>query len=402
MRVRIVSSQMIPFNKPYVTGNEFGYIQEAINAGYLSGGGAFSKRCQKWLEETVGCRKAFLVHSGTAALELGALLLDLKPGDEVIMPSFTFVTTATAVVLRGAVPVFVDIRSDTLNIDEDLVEGAITERTRAIMPVHYAGVGCEMAKITAIAEKHNLRILEDAAHTVHANYDGRPLGSFGNMAALSFHETKNITCGEGGALLINDESLIERAEVLVEKGTDRTRFFQGLVDKYTWRDVGSSFLISEIEAAFLWAQMEKASELTARRLDIWQSYHCALEPLEKAGYLRRPVLPPESEHNAHMYYILLNSPTERQALVSYVNERGVNAVFHYIPLHDSHAGTRFGRAHGLMSVTTDASSRLLRLPLWIGLSAAQHQQVIDSVFSFFGVSPRKSEHHQFAENGVRT
>lgn len=378
-----MSSNYIPYNKPYVTGNEFGYIQEAINAGQLSGNGAFTKRCQRWLEETTGCKRAFLVHSGTAALELGALLLNLKPDDEVIMPSFTFVTTATAVVLRGAKPVFVDIRPDTLNIDEEAVAAAITPKTRAVMPVHYAGIGCEMARLGAIAKEHKIAIFEDAAHAVCARQDGRSLGTFGAVAALSFHETKNLTCGEGGALLINDEALVERAEMLVEKGTDRTRFFLGLTDKYTWRDVGSSFLCSEIEAAFLWAQMEQADELTRRRLEIWDHYHQALAPLEQAGLLRRPTLPANAQHNAHLYYILLPDKATRDRMLKQLNSAGVNAVFHYIPLHDSPAGMEFGRTHGSLAVTEEMSGRLLRLPLWVGMTAEQRRQVVQNVESFF-------------------
>jgi len=374
----------IPYNKPYVTGNELGYIEAAINAGHLSGNGAFTKKCQNWLEETSGCRRAFLVHSGTAALELGALLLNIQPGDEVIMPSFTFVTTATAVVLRGATPIFVDIRPDTLNIDETAIENAITSRTRAIIPVHYAGIGCDMETIRAIADNHQLSVLEDAAHAICADHNGKPLGSFGNMAALSFHETKNLTCGEGGALLINDESLIERAEVLMEKGTDRTRFILGLTDKYTWRDIGSSFFCSEIEASFLWAQMEGAADLTERRLNNWQFYHDALETLEDLGCIRRPVVPASSKHNGHLYYILLQDETTRNRLLDHLNKLGINAVFHYIPLHSAPAGQKFGKVSGSIDVTNEVSSRLLRLPLWVGLTYEQQQEVLSATFEFFG------------------
>jgi dTDP-4-amino-4,6-dideoxygalactose transaminase len=391
----------IPYNKPFVTGNEFAFIQEAIGAGRLSGNGKFTKNCQQWLEDTIGCRRAFLVHSGTAALELGALLLDLQAGDEVIMPSFTFVTTATAVVLRGATPVFVDIRPDTLNIDEEAVARAITSKTKAIMPVHYAGVGCEMRRLVQIAADHGLSIFEDAAHAVCADYDGQRLGTYGKIAALSFHETKNLTCGEGGALLINDESLIERAEILVEKGTDRTRFFLGLTDKYTWRDVGSSFLCSEIEAAFLWAQMEQAEQLTQRRMDIWSFYHEALEPLEEAGYLQRPVVPPAARHNAHLYYVILNDRITRDRLLEYLNERNINAVFHYVPLHDSPAGEKFGRVDGTMSVTNDMSGRLLRLPLWIGLAQENVlQEIVSTVHSFFSGSDSPNQDLVKAASGL--
>lgn len=381
----------IPYNRPYITGKEFGNIEAAIAAGYLSGDGAFAKRCQVWLEQSIGCRKAFIVHSGTAALELGALLMNLGPGDEVIMPSFTFVTTATAVALRGATPVFVDIRPDTLNIDERLVEAAITKETRAIIPVHYAGVGCEIGEIASIAESHGLYVFEDAAHAVQANYEGRALGSFGQIAALSFHETKNLTCGEGGALVINDPSMVRRAEILVEKGTNRSEFLLGLADKYTWHDVGSSFLASEIECAFLYAQMNEADGILAKRLAIWNFYHDSLKEAEDTGFLKRPTIPSGCDHNAHLYYILLNSPAVRDEMLRYLNGLGINAIFHYVPLHSSPAGMRLARTHGSMATTEDVSARILRLPLWIGLTMEQQRDIVDCVYKFFGAkTPRAS------------
>jgi dTDP-4-amino-4,6-dideoxygalactose transaminase len=318
-----------------------------------------------------------LTHSCTAALEMAAILADIQPGDEVIMPSYTFVSTANAFVLRGGIPVFVDIRPDTLNIDETKIEAAITTRTKAIVPVHYAGVGCEMDVIMDIAHRHDLLVIEDAAQGIMSTYNGRALGSIGHLAALSFHETKNIISGEGGALLINDERFVERAEIIREKGTNRSKFFRGQVDKYTWMDIGSSYLPGEIIAAFLWAQMEEADSITQKRLNIWQHYHEALAPLELAGMLRRPIIPESCQQNAHMYYILLNSLEKRSALIGKLKEQGVYAVFHYVPLHSSPAGERYGRVHGSMAITQDMSDRLVRLPLWIGLSGDQQGKIVD-------------------------
>ena len=366
----------IPFNKPFMTGRELEYITQAHATGHLSGDGAFTRRCHVWLEQRTGANKALLTHSCTAALEMAALLLDFAPGDEVILPSFTFVSTANAFVLRGAVPVFVDIRPDTLNLDETLVEAAITPRTKAICVVHYAGVGCEMDAIMAIATKHGLAVIEDAAQGILSTYGGRPLGSIGQLAALSFHETKNVISGEGGALLINDERCIERAEILREKGTNRSKFFRGQVDKYTWVDVGSSYLPSEILAAFLAAQLEHADEITERRLAIWNTYHEAFADLETQGRLRRPIVPAHCTHNAHMYYLLLPDLPTRTAFIGRLKQSGIGAVFHYIPLHSSPAGRRYGRAATPMTVTDDVSERLVRLPLWVGLESQQHQ-VID-------------------------
>lgn len=365
----------IPFNKPYMTGKELWNIAQAHANGHLAGDGAFTTRCSGWLEERTGAAKALLTHSCTAALEMAAILADLQPGDEVIMPSYTFVSTANAFVLRGAVPVFVDIRPDTLNIDESKIEAAITERTRAIVPVHYAGVGCEMDAIMAIAKRHGLLVIEDAAQAVMASYKGRPLGSIGQMAALSFHETKNIISGEGGALLVNDSTHAQRAEIVREKGTNRSQFFRGQVDKYTWVDTGSSYLPGELIAAFLWAQMEEADSITHRRLALWNTYHQWFAEPEKAGKLRRPVVPAHCGHNAHMYYLLLPDLDHRTAFIDRLRKAGINTVFHYIPLHSSPAGQRYGRAHGDLSVTTELSDRLVRLPLWVGLEDQQTEVI---------------------------
>nr|VFK22836.1 MAG: dTDP-4-amino-4,6-dideoxygalactose transaminase [Candidatus Kentron sp. LPFa] len=363
----------IPFNKPYMTGKELRYITEAHARRHLAGDGAFTRRCHRWLEERTGAHAALLTHSCTAALEMAAILADIGPGDEVIMPSYTFVSTANAFALRGGAPVFVDIRPDTLNLDETKIEAAITSRTRAIVPVHYAGVACKMDTIMAIARRHDLLVIEDAAQGIIAGYKGRALGSIGHLGALSFHETKNIISGEGGALLINDPRLASRAEVIREKGANRSQFFRGEVDKYTWVDIGSSYLPGEITAAFLWAQMEEADDITARRLAIWARYHAALEPLERAGYLRRPIIPDGCQHNAHMYYLLLRDPRERAAFIDAMKEAGIGCVFHYVPLHASPQGRRVGRAEGELPITTDMADRLARLPLWLGLEDRQEQ-----------------------------
>ena len=365
----------IAFNRPYLTGREFDYVREAIAAGQLAGNGQFTRRCQAWLEETLGAPRVLLTHSCTAALEMCALLLDLRPGDEVIMPSFTFVSTANAFVLRGATPVFVDIRRDTLNIDETLIEQAITPRTRAVVVVHYAGVACDMTPIVAAARRHGLIVVEDAAQGLLASYQGRPLGSLGDLAAFSFHETKNIQCGEGGALVMNDARWAERAEILWEKGTDRSQFTRGQVDKYTWRDLGSSFLPGEITAAFLWAQLEAARDITAARTALWQSYAQALSALDGAG-LELPAIPPDCRHNAHLFRVLLPRHVQRGDVIADLNRRGVNAVFHYVPLHSAPAGRRFGRTAGPMAVTEDCSARLVRLPLWIGMGGNTPRRVV--------------------------
>ena len=357
----------IPFNKPYMTGKELWNIAQAHVNGIMAGDGPFTKVCHQWLEKRTGSPKALLTHSCTAALEMAAILAEIGAGDEVIMPSYTFVSTANAFVVRGAIPVFVDIREDTLNIDETKIEAAITERTKAIVAVHYAGVGCEMDAIMEIARKHGLVVIEDAAQGIMATYKGRPLGSIGHLGALSFHETKNIISGEGGALLVNDPALIKRAEIIREKGTNRSQFFRGQVDKYTWVDVGSSFLPSELVAAFLSAQMDEAESITDRRLGIWNTYHREFEELERAGTVRRPIIPRECRHNAHMYYLLLADLETRSEFIARQKERGILTVFHYVPLHSSPAGVQFGRAHGDMRVTDTASERLVRLPLWVGL-----------------------------------
>jgi dTDP-4-amino-4,6-dideoxygalactose transaminase len=369
---------VIPFNRPYLTGNEFTHIQEAVAAGQLAGNGRFTKLCQGWLERRVGAPRVLLTQSCTAALEMAGLLIDLGPGDEVILPSFTFVSTANAFVLRGATPVFVDIRPDTLNVDEHQIEAAITSRTRAIVVVHYAGVSCEMDAVMDIARRHDLVVIEDAAHALMSSYKGRPLGGFGHLATFSFHETKNLISGEGGALVINDERLVERAEIIWEKGTNRSQFSRGRVDKYTWMDIGSSFLPGELTAAFLWAQLEEAERITARRMELWNRYRDASTTLVAMG-LRGPVVPAECGHNAHLFYLLLPLPAHRNEVLADLNARGVNAVFHYVPLHSSPAGQRYGRASGAMSVTDDVSARLIRLPLWVGMPEEAPQMVVERV-----------------------
>jgi dTDP-4-amino-4,6-dideoxygalactose transaminase len=379
-----MTTDYIPFNRPYATGNELVYAAEAQRNYHLSGDGPFTKRCHQWIEQQTGCARALLTHSCTSALDLAALLLDLKAGDEVILPSYTFVSTANAFVLRGAVPVFVDIREDTLNLDERLIEAAITPRTRVIAPVHYAGVSCEMDSIIAIARRHGLRIVEDAAQAIMAGYKGRAPGALGDLGSFSFHETKNVMSGEGGSLLVNDPELALRAEIIREKGTDRGRFFRGEVDKYTWQDVGSSFLPSELTAAFLWAQLEQAQRITGERLALWQRYHEMLAPLEQQGLLRRPIVPADCRHNGHMYYILLRSEADRRKVLAGLKQNAIGAVFHYVPLHSSPAGLRFGRAHGDLSRTTSLSQRLVRLPLWLGLSEAQQQRVCETLTAILG------------------
>lgn len=368
----------VPFNKPHLGGNELSYIAQCHANGQMAGDGAFTKKCQAWLEKQAGTQKALLTHSCTAALEMAALLLDIQPGDEIIMPSYTFVSTANAFVLRGGVPVFVDVRSDTLNLDERLIESAINQRTRAIVPVHYAGVACEMDAISAIARKHGLMVVEDAAQGVMSTYKGRALGSIGDLGAYSFHETKNVISGEGGALLVNDAKLSLRAEIIREKGTDRSRFFRGEVDKYTWQEVGSSFLPGELIAAFLWAQLQEAAEITRERMTCWQRYHALLEPLETKGVLRRPIIPIDCEHNAHMYYVLLAPEVDRQSVLDTLKHEQISAVFHYVPLHSSPGGMRYGRAHGNLRTTDQLSERLIRLPLWVGM-LPEHQEHVAEI-----------------------
>jgi dTDP-4-amino-4,6-dideoxygalactose transaminase len=369
----------VPFNRPTLAGSEYEYIVQALSHGHLSADGPFGKRSEAWLERQTGARRALATHSATAALEMAALLLDIEPGDEVVMPSFTFVSTANAFVLRGAVPVFVDINPSTLNLDESLVEDALTERTRAIVAVHYAGVPCEMDSLLELARPRGIALIEDAAQALGSQYRGRPAGGLGDLAALSFHETKNVISGEGGALLISREDLVERAIVLRDKGTDRGRFFRGLVDKYSWVDLGSSFGLSELNAAFLWAQLEHADRLTEDRLRTWRLYHEAFAGLEADGLVRRPIVPPHIEHNGHLYYLLLPNLERRTALIEELERRGINAVFHYVPLHSSPAGRRYGRTSGQLPNTDAAGEGLVRLPLWAGLLEEDVLRVVECV-----------------------
>jgi dTDP-4-amino-4,6-dideoxygalactose transaminase len=373
----------IPFNRPYLTGRELSYIAEAHLNGQLAGDGEFTKRCQRWLEELGGSKKALLTHSCTAALEMAAILCDLRPGDEVIMPSYTFVSTANAFVLRGATPVFVDIRIDTLNIDETKIEAAVTPRTKAIVPVHYAGVSCEMDTIMEIAKRYGLIVIEDAAQACMATYKGRSLGTIGDLGCFSFHETKNIISGEGGALLINRADMVERAEIIREKGTNRSRFLRGDVDKYTWTDIGSSFLPGEIIAAFLWAQMEDAEKITKQRLALWEHYDDELRLTGTA--LRVPEVPGNCCHNGHMYYIINGTSATRDELITYLRENGVHAVFHYVPLHSSEFGSKYYDTKKCnnqdLGITDHVSKNLIRLPLWIGLSEIEINHTLDVIKS---------------------
>ena len=364
----------IPFNRPYLTGKELHNIAQAHTLGQLAGDGSFTKQCHQWLEESIGTKKALLTHSCTASLEMAALLADIQPGDEVIMPSYTFVSTANAFVLRGGVPVFVDIREDTLNLDERRIEAAITPKTKAIVPVHYAGVACEMDVILEIAQAHKLWVIEDAAQGILSTFKGKALGALGHLGCLSFHETKNVISGEGGALLVNEEDWVQRAEVIREKGTNRSQFFRGQVDKYTWVEVGSSYLPGEIIAAFLWAQLQEAEVITQQRLEVWNAYHEAFAELESKERLRRPFVPKECQHNGHLYYLLLRDLKDRTNFIETMKEEGINCVFHYVPLHSSPAGKKYGRVSGSLSVTDIVSERLVRLPLWVGL---EQERVIE-------------------------
>lgn len=375
---------MIQFNVPPYVGTELGYVREAVEANHkICGDGPFTMRCHAWLEERFGAQKALLTTSGTTALEMAALLCGLHPGDEVILPSFTFSTTATAFVLAGAKLVFVDVRPDTMNIDETKIEAAITERTRVIVPVHYAGVSCEMDTIMDIARRHGLLVVEDAAQGVMSTYKGRALGTIGDFGCYSFHETKNYSMGEGGALLINHEKYNERAEIIREKGTNRQRFLRGQVDKYTWEEYGSSYLPSDMNAAYLWGQLEKADVINADRLATWEAYFKAFTPLMERGLVELPVVPDGCSHNAHMFYLKCRSLQERTDFISFLRERGVSAVFHYVPLHSSPAGLRYGRFAGEDVHTTADSDRLVRLPLYYGLSESDRDVVIDSVKDFY-------------------
>jgi len=378
----------IPFNKPFTIGAELENIAAAVRGGHLAGDGRFTRQCHQWLEQNLGAKRALLTHSCTAALEMAAILCDLQPGDEVIMPSFTFVSTANAFVLRGAVPVFVDIRPDTLNLDEKLAAKAVTPRTRAIVPVHYAGVACEMDALMALAGSRDLVVVEDAAQGILAEYKGRKLGAVGHLGCLSFHETKNVISGEGGALLINDERFLARAEIIREKGTNRAQFFRGEVDKYTWVDIGSSFLPSELVGAFLWAQLERAGDINIRRMKLCAAYRQGLEALAQRGALALPQPEPEGvEGNGHLFYILLKDLATRSSLIAHLRSRGFHSVFHYVPLHSSPAGRKFGRAAGPMTVTDGVSERLLRLPLYYDLTKAQVAGIVAAIVEFFGSRP---------------
>lgn len=375
---------MIPFNRPPHTGQEDPFVFAAMRSPKMSGDGDYTQRCHQWFREQLGCPAALLTPSCTQALEMAALLLDLQPGDEVIMPSFTFVSTANAFVLRGARIVFVDIRPDTMNIDEALIEDAITPHTKAIAVVHYAGVACEMDTILEVARRHNLRVVEDAAQGVMAYYKERPLGTLGDLGAFSFHETKNYTSGgEGGLLIVNDQLYATRAEIIREKGTNRSQFFRGMVDKYSWVDLGSSYLPSELQAAYLWGQLTLAIEINNDRLNTWSTYHQAFAELEAQEKLVRPTVPAECTHNAHMYYLKARDLDERTALLEHLKNAGVMAVFHYVPLHSAFAGHRFSRFHGTDRYTTSESESLLRLPIWYGMQEAEREQVINAVKSFY-------------------
>ena len=375
---------MINFNTPPHTGNEDQYVLAAMRSDKISGDGRFGQQCQRWFEEKLACKKALLTPSCTQALEMAALLIDIQPGDEVIMPSYTFVSTANAFVLRGASVVFVDVRPDTLNIDETLIESAITPKTKAIVPVHYAGVACEMDAIMDIASRHGLFVVEDAAQGMMSAYKGRALGTIGHMAAYSFHETKNYTSGgEGGLLIINDARFIHRAEIIREKGTNRSQFFRGMVDKYSWVDVGSSYLPSEIQAAYLWGQLEWADKITHNRLATWNAYHVELLALELAGRIQLPIIPQGCQHNGHMFYFKCQDLEERTAFLAHMKSKNILAVFHYVPLHSAPAGSRFGRFHGVDLYTTQESERLVRLPLWYGMEDATRQRVVLELLEFF-------------------
>lgn len=377
------TKSVISFNRISTSSLELAYIAEAIANGNISGDGFFTKRCKAWLENQIGCQSALLTHSCTAALEMAAILCDLQPGDEVIMPSYTFVSTANAFVLRGAVPVFVDIRLDTLNLDESQVEAAITAKTKAIVPVHYAGVSCEMEVLMEIADRHQLLVIADAAQAIHSSYRGKPVGQLGHLAALSFHETKNIVSGEGGALLINDSRFLERAEIIREKGTNRSQFFRGAVDKYTWVDVGSSYLPSDILAAFLWAQFERIEQIQQQRLEIWNFYHTAFTDLEDQEKVRRPIVPSHCKQNAHMYYLLTSDLETRTALIAHLKAQGVQAAFHYVPLHSAPAGRKYGRAVNNLDITNQVSDRLVRLPLSATMSLEDANLISSLVLDFY-------------------
>lgn len=377
------SAERIPFNQPFIAGSELAYISEAVAAGNLSGDGEFTRRCCEWMEKRFGTHKVLLTHSCTAALEISSILANVGPGDEIIMPSYTFVSTANAFVLRGASIRFVDIREDTLNIDETLIEEAVTPQTKAIVPVHYAGVGADLDTIMEIAQRHDLLVIEDAAQGVCADYKGKSLGTVGHLGTFSFHETKNLISGEGGALLINDREFVERAEIVREKGTNRSKFFRGQVDKYTWVDIGSSYLASELVAAFLFAQLEESERIGDARRAIFQYYEDGLRPLQDRGLLRMPVTPDNCKHNGHMFYLLLESEIARDALIDHLAQRNIQAVFHYVPLHSSPMGREVGTTSGDLPVTDATACRLLRLPCYFKLERHEQDRVIEAIHSFF-------------------
>lgn len=377
---------MIPFNVPPVVGTETKYIQKAIENHKISGDGEFTKKCTEWLEEKYNPSKALLTTSGTSALEMAAILCEIKPGDEVILPSFTFCSTANCFVQRGATLVFVDVRKDTMNIDEKKIEKAITPKTKVICVVHYAGVACEMDEIMEIARKHRILVVEDAAQAICSSYKGRPLGTIGDFGCLSFHETKNFSMGEGGAIIINHDKDFNMAEIIREKGTDRSLFFRGIVDKYTWREYGSSYLPSDMNAAYLWAQLEQADKLQNFRMSVWKKYDDSFKEIAKAGKVVLPFVPAECVHNAHMYYLITKNFSERTELIKFLKEREISAVFHYIPLHSAPAGIKFGRFDGKDEVTTEYSERLVRLPFYYGLSESEQNKVIEAVLDFYSKS----------------
>ena len=375
---------MIPFNKPPFTGNEEKYVLESMKSSKISGDGEFTKKCTKWFEEKLGCKKALLTTSCTHALEMAAILLDIKEGDEVIMPSYTFVSTANAFVLRGAKIVFVDIRPDTMNIDETKIEQAISDKTKAIVPVHYAGVACEMDTIMDIANRHNLFVVEDAAQGMMSSYKGKALGTIGHMGTFSFHETKNYTsAGEGGLLIINDDQFKDRADIIREKGTNRSLFFRGMVDKYSWVDIGSSYLMNDVSAAYLWGNLEKADEINQDRLNSWKKYYDGLKELEESGLIELPTIPNECVQNAHMFYIKVKDIEERTALIEYLKQNDINSVFHYVPLHSAPAGVKFGRFGGEDEFTTKESEKLIRLPMFYGLKSEDINKICGVVNEFY-------------------
>lgn len=374
---------LISYNAPYISGNEIDYINEVLASRNLSGNGPFTRKCQDWLEKELRCSKAFLTTSCTASLEMAAMLAGIQPGDEVIMPSYTYVSTANAFVLRGGIPVFIDIRPDTMNLDEKLIEAALTGRTKAIVPIHYSGVACNMDEIMDIAGRYGLHVIEDAAHAIGCSYKGKPLGSFGNLAAFSFHETKNIASGEGGAIIVNDPDLVDRAEIVWHKGTNRGSFNRGEIDKYSWVDIGSSYQPGELSAAFLFAQIEKIEAANSKLLKVWSLYFGGLQPLVEKGYIELPIVPVDCSHNAHLFYIKTADQYVRAELIRHLNKCNINSVFHYVPLHSSKGGRKYGRFHGTDLYTTRESERLLRLPIHYSISRQEVHNVISKIHDFF-------------------